>query len=354
MKKLLVLVVAAAVIGMVISRDRRPAPPAAQTADDPAVARPDATAHADAAQVQASQPAPAPAAAPAPNEEPKVAQKAPEPHAAPTPPLLSAMTLLAGRASSAPAAASAPAPAVQSPPADTDALLKARSLLKAGKRVEARALLTPLYLQATGRRAQQLRRALDAISAELIFNPRCTEGATIHVVAPGEVGVRIARHYGVNWGMIARLNGMRKDAILHVGQKLKVLTGKPSIIVRKKEFRLTLLWNGAYVKEYAIGTGAADTPTPNGEFVIQDMVVRAPWTNPQGGIVKYGQPDYPLGERWMGFRDEPGANGLGIHGTNDESSIGTMCSSGCLRMHNADVLELYDFVVPGTRVTIED
>ncbi len=31
-----------------------------------------------------------------------------------------------------------------------------------------------------------------------------------------------------------------------------------------------------------------------------------------------------------------------------------MCSSGCLRMHNADVLELYDFVVPGTKVTIED
>ncbi len=304
MKKLLVLVVAAAVIGMVISRDRQPAPSAAQTADDPAIARPGAMAHADATEVQASQPAPAPAAAPAPAEEPKVAQTAPEPHAVATPPLLSAMTLLGNRTQAAPAAA--PVPVADSHPTDVDALLKAQALLKAGKRVEARALLTPLYLQATGQRATQLRRALDAISAELVFNPRCTEGAIIHVVAPGEVGVRIAKQFGVNWGMIARLNGMEKNAILHVGQKLKVLRGKPSIVVHRKEFRLTLLWNGAYVKEYAIGTGTADSPTPNGQFVVEDMVVRAPWTNPQGGIVKYRRAGLPAGRALDGLPQRAG------------------------------------------------
>ncbi len=353
MKKLLVLVVAAAVIGIVISRGRQPSLPAAQTGDDPSVARPGAFAHADASEVPAPQPAPA-AAVPAEAEPPRLAQDEPAPHAISAPPLLSAMMRLPARPAAVPPPAAAPTPAVEGPSPATDALLRAQALLKAGKRAEARDLLTPLYLQASGRRAAQLRRVLDAISAELVFDPRCTEGATIHVVAPGEVGVRIARHYGVNWGMIARLNGMDKDAILHVGQKLKVLEGKPGIVVRKGEFRLTLLWNGAYVKEYAIGIGRADSPTPDGEFVVKDLVVQAPWTNPQGGIVKYGDPDYPLGERWMGFQNEPGANGLGIHGTNEEHSIGTQCSNGCLRMHNADVMELYDFVVPGTHVTIEE
>ncbi len=363
MKKLLVLVVAAAVIGIVISRGRQPSLPAAQTGDDPGAVRPGAIAQVDASEVQAPQAAPvavAPAepapAAPSPAEaEPQRLAQRPQEHPALTaPPLLSAMMRLPVRPAASPAPVPAPAPAAEGPSPTLDVLGRAQSLLKAGKRAEARDLLTPLYLQARGQRAAQLRRVLDAISAELVFNPRCTEGATVHVVAPGEVGVRIARRYGVNWGMIARINGMDKDAILHVGQKLKVLEGTPSIVVHRGEFRLTLLWNGAYVKEYSIGIGKAESPTPDGEFVVEDLVVRAPWTNPQGGIVKYGEPDYPLGERWMGFQDEPGANGLGIHGTNEEASIGTMCSNGCLRMHNADVLELYDFMTVGAHVTIEE
>jgi hypothetical protein len=361
MKKLFILLIAAALIGIVISRGRHDALPAAQTADDPGLARQAGTMTA-----AAEAPAPSPAAtvaqaaataetepavtkpAPAPAEPAKLAQAQPE--RSDSPPLLSAVTLLPTGA----LAVQAPAPAAALSPAQSDALLQAGDLLKAGKRVEARALLTPLYLQAGGQRAAQLRAVLDAINRDLVFNPRCTDGATVYTVESGDVGVHIARKLGVSWGMIARLNGLGKDAVLHVGQKLKVLEGKPSIVVNRDQFRLALLWNGVYVKEYAVGIGTAGSATPLGEFTVKDMVIHAPWTNPQGAIVKYGEPDYPLGERWIGFADEPGASGIGIHGTNDENSIGTMCSSGCLRMHNADVLELYDFVTAGTHVTIQE
>ena len=41
-----------------------------------------------------------------------------------------------------------------------------------------------------------------------------------------------------------------------------------------------------------------------------------------------------------------------IHGTPHEDAIGTPASHGCIRMRNADVIELFDRVEPGTRVEI--
>ena len=41
-----------------------------------------------------------------------------------------------------------------------------------------------------------------------------------------------------------------------------------------------------------------------------------------------------------------------IHGTNEPQSIGRAVSSGCIRMLNADVIDLYDRVPIGTRVVV--
>ncbi|BAN26974.1 L,D-transpeptidase [Caballeronia insecticola] len=41
-----------------------------------------------------------------------------------------------------------------------------------------------------------------------------------------------------------------------------------------------------------------------------------------------------------------------IHGTAAEADIGTACSHGCIRMNNADVIELFDLVPPGCAVRI--
>ena len=42
-----------------------------------------------------------------------------------------------------------------------------------------------------------------------------------------------------------------------------------------------------------------------------------------------------------------------IHGTPHEASIGTPASHGCIRMREADVVELFDAVLPGTPVEID-
>lgn len=61
-----------------------------------------------------------------------------------------------------------------------------------------------------------------------------------------------------------------------------------------------------------------------------------------------GGPGNPLGARAMYL----GASEYRIHGTNDPTTIGKFVSSGCIRMTNADVVDLFNRVNIGTRVVV--
>jgi lipoprotein-anchoring transpeptidase ErfK/SrfK len=61
-----------------------------------------------------------------------------------------------------------------------------------------------------------------------------------------------------------------------------------------------------------------------------------------------GGPENPLGARAIYL----GSSIYRIHGTNEPSSIGKRASSGCIRMLNEDVSELYRFVRMGASVTV--
>jgi len=233
------------------------------------------------------------------------------------------------------------------------ALEKATALMKEEKYVEARTVLNKPYLGSRGDQAGKLREVLDQINKEVVFNPRSVDGAIVHVVQPKEQLTSIARKYHVNWRMLQLINGMTGDR-LRAGQKLKVIAGPASAIAFKNEFRLALLVGGVYVKEYPIAIGKVGSETPDGAFVVDVMQEKPRWYKPSGGVVEYGQEGNMLGERWIGFANQSGAAGLGIHGTNDETSIGTKCSNGCIRMRNADVIELYNFMHPGSRVEVRD
>lgn len=65
-----------------------------------------------------------------------------------------------------------------------------------------------------------------------------------------------------------------------------------------------------------------------------------------------GGPDNPLGARAIYLFDKKGDTGFRIHGTNEPWSIGTAASSGCIRMLNEEVEELYDAVSIGTKVIV--
>jgi lipoprotein-anchoring transpeptidase ErfK/SrfK len=61
-----------------------------------------------------------------------------------------------------------------------------------------------------------------------------------------------------------------------------------------------------------------------------------------------GGPDNPLGARALYL----GSSMYRIHGTNEPSTIGTNVSSGCIRMMNQDVIDLYNRVPVGTKVIV--
>jgi lipoprotein-anchoring transpeptidase ErfK/SrfK len=79
-------------------------------------------------------------------------------------------------------------------------------------------------------------------------------------------------------------------------------------------------------------------------FPPAEMVARQPY------LPRFvaGGPGNPLGARAMYL----GNTDYRIHGTNDPSSIGKHMSSGCIRLLNADVIDLYGRVGVGTKVIV--
>jgi lipoprotein-anchoring transpeptidase ErfK/SrfK len=83
----------------------------------------------------------------------------------------------------------------------------------------------------------------------------------------------------------------------------------------------------------------------------KEMIARSPekakWANGMPG-----GPDNPLGARALYLFQNGNDTLYRIHGTTDPMSIGHNASSGCIRMVNQDVVELYRRVPIGTRVVV--
>ena len=83
------------------------------------------------------------------------------------------------------------------------------------------------------------------------------------------------------------------------------------------------------------------------------MIKRTPkyakWANGMPG----GIPENPLGSRALYLFDKGGDTMYRIHGTNAPSSIGTAASSGCIRMLNKEVAELFEETPVGTKVIVQ-
>lgn len=116
---------------------------------------------------------------------------------------------------------------------------------------------------------------------------------------------------------------------------------------------LHLFRDGKLLKAYRVATGRGNL-TPVGRFEVVLKAHNPAWKTPEGKIIPGNTPANPLGSRWLGLSAgaEPGLI-YGIHGTNEPFSIGAPASSGCVRMLNPQVEELFELVAPGTPVEID-
>jgi lipoprotein-anchoring transpeptidase ErfK/SrfK len=127
------------------------------------------------------------------------------------------------------------------------------------------------------------------------------------------------------------------------------------LIINRGAFKLTLYKNLKRAKTYGIAVGQAGLETPAGLYSIQNKAVNPAWHVPNsawagdlaGKVISGDDPSNPIKARWLGVYD-----GVGVHGTSDDGSIGSAASHGCIRMHIPDVEELYDQVPVGAPIYI--
>src|SRR5690606_23912911 len=129
-----------------------------------------------------------------------------------------------------------------------------------------------------------------------------------------------------------------------------------TIIVRTRQRRLYYVLPGGKAIEYGVGVGR-DGFQWGGATKVTRKAVWPTWTPPkemherQPGlpVSMPGGPDNPLGARALYL----GSSLSRIHGTAYPHTIGHAVSSGCIRMLNEEVIDLYERTRVGTVVIVE-
>jgi lipoprotein-anchoring transpeptidase ErfK/SrfK len=101
------------------------------------------------------------------------------------------------------------------------------------------------------------------------------------------------------------------------------------------------------VRRYDVAVGSKAHPTPGGRFTVKHIIWNPDWVPPDEKWAKGKQPTPPGHPKnpMRGvkiFFNEPDYY---IHGTNDEASIGSAASHGCIRMSEADATELARYLM---------
>ena len=128
-----------------------------------------------------------------------------------------------------------------------------------------------------------------------------------------------------------------------------------TIVVETSERRLYLVLEGGKAMRYGIGVGR-DGFRWSGQHKITRMAEWPGWTPPAAmrkrvpDLPAYmpGGPDNPLGARALYI----GSTLYRIHGTSEPWTIGQAVSSGCIRLTNEDVTDLYERVKVGALVVV--
>ena len=152
--------------------------------------------------------------------------------------------------------------------------------------------------------------------------------------------------------------------IMHLPWDMPDPTGEApgTIIVDTKENYLYLVQPNNRAIRYGVSTGA-EAFGWTGKAEIKRKAEWPHWTPPAemlrrwphlagraGGMA--GGPDNPMGARALYLYQNGRDTLYRIHGTNEPETIGRSASSGCIRMRNIDVVDLFNRVPVGAKVIV--
>ena len=130
-----------------------------------------------------------------------------------------------------------------------------------------------------------------------------------------------------------------------------------TVVVKTSERALYYVLGNGQAVRYPVGVGRAGKQW-TGTAMINGKQLSPAWSPPDEvkrdkpslpNLIPGGSPSNPMGAAAMTLS---GGGEYAIHGTNDARSIGGFVSYGCIRMYNADVLDLYNRVSWGTTVVV--
>jgi len=150
-------------------------------------------------------------------------------------------------------------------------------------------------------------------------------------------------------GLIARANQLRDENTIYPGQKLRIPLDPVHTRVDLSA-RFMLYYHGDEVVCAWPVTIGREGKTKPGDYTVGQKKERPMWF-PQGRPpVPFGEPENPLGTRWIAW---DGSNGLGYHGTSEAEQIGKEASDGCIRLRNRDVEVLFEILPVGSPIVVQ-
>ena len=180
---------------------------------------------------------------------------------------------------------------------------------------------------------------LGAISSDALAQRSANYDATVSGNDP------VARLFGMSGSPIAR------ETVSYPGNH------RPgTIVISTRERRLYLVLGNGQALRYGIGVGRIGFSW-SGTTHVSSKREWPDWTPPDQMLRRRpdlprhmaGGPDNPLGARALYL----GSSLYRIHGSNEPETIGQAVSSGCFRMTNDDVTDLYNRVRVGTTVIVQ-
>lgn len=119
------------------------------------------------------------------------------------------------------------------------------------------------------------------------------------------------------------------------------------LVVNRRARSVTVYHNGQKLRTYKAIVGKGSTPTPTGEFFVEENV-RLPGNRPGA---PFALATSARSEVFQEFEGGPGQ--IALHGlSNVGGSLGTAVSHGCVRMANRSIIWLAKRIKPGDPVTI--
>jgi hypothetical protein len=128
------------------------------------------------------------------------------------------------------------------------------------------------------------------------------------------------------------------------------VSGPLSMAASTEKKILLVRFGGADVRKYPTAVGSERHPTPTGHFTVRHLVWNPRWVPPHARWARGrrpaapGDPKNPMKGVKIFFQEPD----YYIHGTSDEESIGNAVSHGCIRVAEADAVELARYLMEKT------